>query len=216
VTGLKVQLRYRSELTFDEYVRAKGWLSASLDACPICLPGKCRLQRHGTYMRKVPGVAFVARFLCPTTGITIGMLPDFFASRMPGTLPDLEEAVARAEVAPSVEAAANEIRPADVHDAVTLPTAIRWVRLRLAIVHSLLATVRGLLPALLGRCQATVLSFREQLRTGCALVALREICERHLHRLPAPLGLVPPPAGVRLRGKRRPQSTGPDPPPAQA
>jgi len=211
-----VQLRYPTKLTFEEYVTARAWQDARLDACPICPAGQCRPEGHGTYMRKVPAVAYVARFRCLTTGTTIGMLPDFYASRMPGTLPDLEEAVARAEEAPSVEAAANELRPDDAEAAVTLPTAVRWVRLRLTMVRSTLATVRGLLPDLLECCLVTVRSFRERLGVGCALMALREICERHLHRLPAPLGLVPPPESGRLRWKRDQQSSGPDPPPAKA
>jgi hypothetical protein len=167
-------------------------------------------------MRKVPQVAWVARFLCPSTGTTIGMLPDFYASRMPGTLPDLEEAAARAQEATSVEAAAQELRPGDIEEAVTLPTAVRWVRVRLAIVRATLATVRGLLPSLFERCEVTVRSFRQCLGVECALMALREICERYLHQLPAPLGLVPPPGGLRLRGRRLPQSAGPDPPPGEA
>jgi len=211
-----VQLRYRTELTLEDYVRTQAWQKARLDTCPICPAGQCRPERHGTYLRKVPRAALVARFLCPSTGTTIGMLPDFYASRMPGTLPDLEEAAARAEVAPSVEAAAEELRPGDVEGAVTLPTAVRWVRLRLAIVRATLATVRGLLPGLFERCEVTVRSFRERLGVGSALMALREICEHYLHRLTPPLGLVPPPEGIRLRGKRLPQSTGPDPPPVEA
>jgi hypothetical protein len=212
----KVQLRYQTKLTFEDYVRAQAWLDASLDECPVCAPGKCRPEGHGTYMRKVPGVSFIARFRCTTTGATIGMLPDFFASRMPGTLPDLEEAVARTESSPSIEAAANELRPADVEDAVTLPTAIRWVRLRLLIVRATLATVKGLLPELFEGCAITVRAFRERLGVGCALMELRAICERHLHHLPPPLGLVPPPDLPDQRWKRYQQSSGPDPPPAKA
>ncbi len=214
--GPKVQLRYGTKLTLDDYVRTQGWQKARLETCPICPPGQCRPEPHGRYMRKVPRVAWVARFLCPSTGTTIGMLPDFYASRMPGTLPDLEEAAARAEAAPSVEAAADELRPGDVEEAVTLPTAVRWVRVRLVLVRATLTTVRGLLPALFERCEVTVRSFRERLGVQSVLMVLREICERYLHVLPPPLGLVPPPASRRLRGKRLPQSTGPDPPPVEA
>lgn len=213
--GPKVQLRYRTELTLDDYARTQAWQNARIEACPICPPGQCRPVPHGTYVRKVPRVALVARFLCPSTGATFGLLPDFYASRMPGTLPDLEEAAARAEAAPSVEAAAEQLRPGDIEEAVTLPTAVRWVRLRVAIVRATLATVRGLLPNLFERCAVTVRSFRERLGVGSALMALRAICERYLHRLPPPLGLVPPPEGIRQRGKRLPQSTGPDPPPVE-
>lgn len=214
--ALKVQLRYPTKLTFEEYVNARAWEQASLEACPVCPPGQCQPEGHGTYVRKVPVPAEVARFRCPVTGTTIGLLPDFYASRMPGTLPALEEAVAVAEQAPTVEAAATALRPADAVDAVTLPTAMRWVRLRLAIVRSTLATVRGLSPAWFEVCEITVRSFRAALGTSNVLVSLREICERHLHRLPAPLGLAPSPTRDLRRGRRGQQCPGPDPPASEA
>ena len=208
----KVQLRYPTELTFEEYVTTEGWRQASLEACPMCSPGQCRLERHGTYVRKIPTPARVTRFYCPDTGTTFGLLPDFYASRMPGTLPAMEEAVARAEEAPSVQAAANELRPADAEDAVTLPTAMRWVRLRLDVVHSTLATALGLMPALFDGCAITVRSFRAALGTSSVLVALRGICKCYLHKLLAPLGLSPPPVSRGRRRKHHQQSSGPDPP----
>jgi hypothetical protein len=207
-----VQLRYPTELTFAEYVKADAWQHARLESCPLCRPGQCRLARHGTYWRKVPAPARVARFYCPTTHTTIGLLPDFYASRLPGTLPVLEDAVAQAEEAPSVEAAANALRPAEAEDAVTLPTALRWVRRRLAIVRATLTTVRGLFPTLLESCSLTVRSFRAALGTASVLVALRGICARYLHTLPAPLGLRPPPAGTGRRGWPYQQRMGKDPP----
>jgi hypothetical protein len=207
-----VQLRYPTELTFEQYVKAEAWHQASLEACPLCPPGQCRPARYGSYLRKIPAPARVARFYCPRTGTIMGLLPDFYASRLPGTLPALEEAVARAEQAPSLEAAANEIRPGDVDDAVTLPTAMRWVRLRLGLVHSTLTTVRGLFPSLFERCQSTVRSFRAQLETTNVLVALRGICQRYLHALPAPLGLLAPSGRPRRARRRHQQSIGPDPP----
>lgn len=211
----RVQLRYASQLTFEAYVRARAWEQASLDVCPICPTGECRPERHGTYVRKFPEVARVARFYCPSSGATISMLPDFYASRMPGTLPEIEEVVVRTEEAASIEIAANEIRPGDVAEAVTLPVAIRWVRRRITAAHSALITVRGLLPALSEHCEATVRSFRVELATGNVLVALRRLCEAHLHVLPAPLGLVPPTVH-RRRCRRRQQSMGPDPPAERA
>ena len=216
MTGPKVQLRYPTELTFEEYVTAEAWRQARLETCPLCPAGQCRPGRHGTYLRKVPTPARVARFYCPETGTTIGLLPDFYASRMPGTLPALEEAVAHAEAAPSVEAAANALRPGDVDAAVTLPTAMRWVRLRLARVRATLATVRGLMPARFEPCPITVRAFRAALGVPSVLVALRGICARYLHMLPAPLGLRPPGAVRRRGGHRRQQSTGPDPPGREA
>jgi hypothetical protein len=131
---------------------------------------------------------------------------------LPGTLPALEDAVAQAEAAPSGEAAANALQPAEAEAAVTLPTALRWVRRRVAIVRATLTTVRGLFRTLLAPCQLTVRSFRAALGTASVLVALRGICARYLHTLPAPLGLRPPPAGARRRGWAYQQRMGKDPP----
>ena len=194
--GPKVQLRYPTELTFAEYVKAEAWQHARLESCPLCPPGQCRLARHGTYQRKVPAPARVARFYCPTTHTTIGLLPDFYASRLRGTLPALEEAVAQAEQAPSVEAAANALRPAEADDAVTLPTALRWVRRRLAMVRATLTTVRGLFPTLLARCQLTVRSFRDALDPQRAGGAARDLRPLPAHvarpaRIAAPAGRGP-------------------------
>lgn len=80
----------------------------------------------------------------------------------------------------------------------------------------MLATVRGLMPARFEQCQITVRAFRAALGTPNVLVALRGICARYLHTLPAPLGLRPPVAGGQRGGQRRQQSTGPDPPGREA
>ena len=211
----EVQLRYRTELTFEQYRRQQGWEAATLSRCPLCEAGAgCHFHRLGTYMRKVPEVAQVARYYCPESHTTIGLLPDFYASRMPGTLDMIEQAAAKAEASPSVEKAADALRPADAPDAVTLAAALVWLRLRVALVRALLATVKGLMPEVFGdEVSPRISAFRRRLGTLRVLVALRGICERHLHRLPAPLGLVPRPEMV-LRGRaRHAQSPGPDPPP---
>jgi hypothetical protein len=164
-------------------------------------------------MRKVPSVAYVARYCCRESRTTISLLPDFYASRMPGTLDMLEEAAAKAEVAESVEKAADELRPADAPDAVTLAAAVVWLRLRVAIVHALLMTVKGLMPAVFADdTPPRISAFRRRLGTLHVLVALREICEPYLHVLPAPLGLVPRYEQASARGGRHAQSPGPDPP----
>jgi hypothetical protein len=213
VVGLtRVQLRLETRLTFDEYVTQRGWESATLSACPLCEPGTCSLERLGTYMRKVPAVAYVARYYCAEQRTTFGLLPDFYASRMPGTLDALEEAAARAEASDSTEKAANELRPADAVDAVTLGAAVSWLRLRVTIVRATLATVTGLLPERFGGTSPRVRSFRERLDTLRVLVALREICERHLYALPGPLGLNPRRELEDAADRARPQSPGPDPP----
>lgn len=207
-----MQLRFETKLTFEQYVTERGWETATLSSCPLCEPGACGFHRHGTYMRKVPGVAYVARYYCPQQGTTIGLLPDFYASRMPGTLDAIEEAAALAESSPSIEKAANEVRRPDAADAVTLGVAVAWVRLRVRVVRTTLATVLGMFPERFAGLSPQVSAFRERLGTTRVLVALRGICARHLYALGSPLGLVPrrPPPGERKRAHQ--QSSGPDPP----
>jgi hypothetical protein len=209
----KAQLRFATTLTFEQYVTAEGWKQATLAACPLCKPGTCGFHRIAPYMRKVPAVAFVARYYCPEQHTTFGLLPDFYASRMPGTLDDIERVVATAETAASVEQAANTLRPAEERDAVTLSAAVAWVRRRIALVRRMFVTVTGLLPGLFAGVPLSVRAFRERLGTSRVLVTLRESCERYLHVLPRPLGLNPraQPALAGVRGYR--QSPGPDPPP---
>jgi len=208
----RVQLRWETRLTFEQYVTQRGWESATLSACPLCDPGTCSFERLGTYMRKVPAVAYVARYYCPEQRTTFGLLPDFYASRMPGTLDALEEAAAKAEASDSMEKAADELRPADAVDAVTLGAAVSWLRLRVMIVRATLARVLGLMPDRFGGTSPRVRSFRKRLDTLRVMVALREICKRHLYALPAPLGLNPRREPDDDVGRAHPQSPGPDPP----
>jgi hypothetical protein len=208
----EVQLRFETELTFEQYATGRGWERATLPRCPFHPAGGCGLSGHGTYMRKVPSMAWVARWYCPQAHATIGLLPDFYASRMPGTLDALEETVARVEKIETIEKAADELRPADAPDAVTLPTAVRWVRLRLELVKAVLIAVLGLFPERFAPGPPTIRHFRDRLGTDRALVVLRGIAEAHLHVLPMPLGLIPPP-GVWGGGPFQ-QSTGSDPPSA--
>lgn len=209
-----MQLRFETELTFEQYATGRGWEQATLPTCPFHPGGGCGLSGHGTYMRKVPRVAWVARWYCPQAHATIGLLPDFYASRLPGTLDALEETVARVEAAVPVEKVAEDVRPAEAPDAVTLPTAVRWVRLRLELVRAVLVAVLGLFPDRFAPGPPTIRHFRDRLGTDQALVALRVIAEAKLHVLPMPLGLVPPPANRGVVPFQ--QSPGSDPPPTPA
>jgi hypothetical protein len=164
-------------------------------------------------MRKVPAVAFVARYYCPEQHTTFGLLPDFYASRMPGTLDDIERAVETAEKVAGIERAAEQLRPAEALDAVTLGAAVAWLRRRLAMISALLVTVAGLFPGLFAGVGLSLCAWRERLGTSRVLVGLRGICARHLHALPPPLGLNPRAPAVAALGRRRQQSIGPDPPP---
>jgi hypothetical protein len=163
-------------------------------------------------MRKVPAVAYVTRYWCPEQHTTFGLLPDFYASRMPGTLDMIEEVAAKAETASSMEKAADEMRPADAPDAVTLGAALVWLRLRVLIARAILTTAKGLLPERFGDLPPRVSAFRRRLGTMRVLVALRGICERYLHTLAPPLGLVPRPEQVLERRRSHAQPPGPDPP----
>jgi hypothetical protein len=196
-------------LTFEGYVTGEGWTTATLSCCPDCAGP---VTSHGTYLRKLPRPARIARFRCEPCRMTISLLPDFYASRTPGLLEEIEDAVAVAESARSVEDAAERIRPADDADAVTLGAAVKWLTRRIVAVHRLLATIIGLLPWRFEGCEPTVASFRERLSTTRVLVELREICERYLGVLAAPLGLVGRPRARSRVDWQRQQSTGPDPP----
>jgi hypothetical protein len=162
-------------------------------------------------MRKIPAVAFVARYYCPEQHTTFGLLPDFYASRMPGTLDDLEQAAATAEGARSVEDAAEQLRPADCPDAITLGAAVAWLRRRLVLVRALLVTVIGLWPDRFAGLALLLRAWRERLGTSRVLVALREICAQHLYALPRPLGLNPRMPVAPPRCRERQQSTDTDP-----
>jgi hypothetical protein len=188
-----------STLTFDEYVRARAWEQATLAVCPLCPPGSCHLQRLGTYMRKIPAVAFVTRYYCPEQHTTFGLLPDFYASRVPGTLDDIEDAAAKAEEVASAEQAAEQVRPAAAPDAVMLAVAVAWMRRRMAWVRALLLTVASMLPDLMPGVGGSIRAARACLGTSRVLVALRGICAPRLYTLPRPLGLNPRAGGPAAR-----------------
>jgi hypothetical protein len=208
-----VQIRLESTLTFEEYVTSRGWEQATLAACPLCPVGACHLERLGTYMRKIPAVGFVARYYCPEQHTTFGLLPDFYASRVPGTLDEIEHAAVRVEASAGLEQAAEELRPGDDPCAVTLGAAVAWVRLRVAWVRALLITVAGLFPDLFAGVRPSVRAFRERLCTSRVLVALRGICAPYLYVLPRPLGLNPRTGWSVACEDERPQPIGSDGPP---
>jgi len=128
------------------------------------------------------------------------------SARLEGSLDEAEQVVVRVEESPSVEAAAQRLRP-DLE----VKGAIRWVRRRLAGVRDSLLILLTLLPGSLGT-EARLVEVRRILATERALVALREIGSAHLHVLPRPLGFRP--GGVRTskREKRLQHKTGADPP----
>src|SRR5205814_687563 len=108
-----------------QYVTARGWEQATLEACPLCEPGQWDLQRLARYMRKVAAVAFVAGYYCPEQQTTFGLLPDVYARRMAGPLDGLGQGGERGGVRAGPPAPPS--RPASFHRA--RPTAARSVAL---------------------------------------------------------------------------------------
>jgi hypothetical protein len=136
------------------------------------------------------------------------LLPDHLAARFPGTLSQIEQVVATVEQAPSLEAAADRLRGDDI----TLTSAVRWVRRRVAPVRRLLTTVVGLLPQWLQGCVPQISAVRSRLACDEALMLLRALAAVQLQSLARPLGFLPP---QLLAGEHQPavqHHMGPDPP----
>jgi hypothetical protein len=203
-----VQLRFSSGLSSADYVTGEGWRLATLACCPVHPRGGCGFARHGTYARVSPPGTLIARFYCPTGHCTFSLLPDHLAARLPGTLSDIEQVVAAVEQAPSLETAADRLR----RDNISLPSAVRWTRRRVRLVHTLLAILVSVLPQLLLGCAPMLHAVRARLGCEQVLVQLRETAQLHLHALPRPLGFRPPSAGGSERKCACQQHTGPDPP----
>jgi hypothetical protein len=160
--------------------------------CPRHLSGGCGFARHG-------------RYYCPTAHETFSLLPDCLAGRFPG---DLERVVAHVEAAPSIEAAADVVRPDTV-----LPSAVRWVRRRLTLVRATCLAVVTLLPDLF-RGDAHLAAVRAALETDHALVLLRARAATLLAALPRPLGFGRHVPVRSARPPRRQHRMGADPEPA--
>jgi hypothetical protein len=143
--------------------------------------------------------------------VTISLLPDFLASRLSGTLAEVEQVVSAAEVAPSQEAAVEEVRPAFATNAVTLPSALRWLRRRLVAVRAALVAAVTLVPAL-AECPPTLGAVRARLGVSETLVALRSVAASHLVALAAPVGFRARARARRAAAEPTPHEAGPDPP----
>jgi hypothetical protein len=147
----------------------------------------------------------VARYRCPEARVTFSLLPDFLASRLSGTLDDVERVVCAVEGARSVEAAADMLRP-DIE----LPGAVRWVRRRLSPIRAALVVIATLMPGTLPST-LNLRAVRAHLDTEHALMDLRALADKHLVGIRWPLGLRPPESGGGPRGGRRQHETGTDP-----
>lgn len=208
----QVQLPLQLSLSGEEYVSQKAWQRATLECCPLHGTADW-LWANGTYERATPPGARVARFWCERCRVSFSLLPDCLAARLPGTLGEVECAVAACEPdasgnpAPTQENVAAALRPES-----TLTAALRWLRRRLLPVRAALAAVRGLEPQRFAGCSPCLLDFRRVLNTDCVLVRLREIAEPRLASLPHPLGFTHR-RFVRSTARcRSPHNLGTDPP----
>ncbi len=207
-----MQILYETGLTGEEYVRAEAWRFATLERCPNHPDGGCSVAKHGTYERKIPRGAKIARWYCPESHTSIGALPDCLSARLPGTLDELETVVAHAERSQSLTATAKALR----RDAVELAGAIRWVRHRIRLLRRLLTCVAKLLPERFALGIAGLASLRAHLGTRRALVALRRLLAPHLSALPTPLGFRRDPGRASEKRSGFQHSLGHDPPPSGA
>lgn len=203
-----VQLRLPTGHTSEEYVSHQGWRDASLQRCPRHPEGGCGFRRHGTYVRKSPYGAQVARWYCHKAHQTFSLLPDCLSARWPGTLAEVEQAVMTVEQSASVQGAADRLRP-DIE----LPGAIRWTRRRVRAVYEVLTTLRGLFPERFESVSISLGAFAGAVGEQPVLPALRAMAGAYIQHLPTPLGFHHRTGGGGERTEPMQQSMGPDPPP---
>ena len=203
-----MQFRYPTNLTPAEYVRTEAWKFIMVDRCPIHPDLNCRIARHGTYPRKVPEGAKFLRILCLSENITFSLLPDCFASRLPGTLADIEKVVlmfethaGNSECELTPETAGKILSSPDLNtlaeksgiDERLFERAadFRWLKRRVEYVIAVLSAVAGMFPDTFGNCRQTLTAFRTVLGRGPVLMRLRALAESRIHEIPGPVGLNP-------------------------
>lgn len=204
-----MQLRHATTLTSGAYVSQQAWRTATLERCPLHPAGGCGLAKHTSYGRVEPPGMRVARYRCPTSRTTFSLLPDCLASRLSSTMAEVEQVVIAAEAAPSLEPAAERLRPD-----IGTQGGLRWIRRRLGPVRVALLALATLLPGALGSTGVPTLTAVRTALGGAspALVRLRELGASQLRSLPPPLGLGPRTRARRSRRHRFQHEAGPDPP----
>jgi hypothetical protein len=202
-----MQMRYATDLSAEQYVLTEAWKKAKLDSCPSHPKGGCGFGKNGTYSRKYPQGAKVARWYCAKGHQTFSLLPDCLASRLSGSLNEVESVIWEVEKSSSQERAADKIR-VDIE----LPGALRWIRRRLKPVQSSLAMLIELMPCLFWQCLPTICSFRAVLWVEPVLVELRSCADLYLHLLPPPVGFGPRIDPKKFKKNHFQHKTGTDPP----
>ena len=181
-----MQIPLHTTSSAEDYAATQEWRDVRLERCPLHPLGGCAFARHGSYARVAPNAMRIARWYCPQGHRTFSLLPDFLAARMPGLLSAVEQAVATAESSRSLQVAADQLRS----DAVTLPSAMRWLRRRVRAIHEALKSTCGLLPELSNSDRPSVLALRVHLGEDQVLLWLRRtLAANALVTINAPLGL---------------------------
>jgi len=183
-----VQLFWNCPLSDERYVSERAWESAILDNCPFHPEGGCGVERLGSYARVAPAGVRVPRWWCPRQRASVSLLPSFLAARLSGTLAEVEDVVAEVESAGGISAAVDTVHPPDADGAISLTSALRWIRRRVAAVRAALLAILTLMPERFVGLQPTLAAFREALGAERVLVELRANVARHLGALPVPLG----------------------------
>lgn len=191
-----MQIPYRTQSSVEAYIAGREWREARLPACPLHPCGGCSFARHGSYARATPQGLRIARWYCPQGHQTFSLLPDFLAARLPGLLTAIEDTVAAAMSARSMQAAADALRGVEV----SLPGALRWLRRRVRAVHEAFDAVARLAAQMSIVTLASCSLLRSDLGPRQVLLGLRRsLSPQFLHELPAPLGFRPLRGFGRLR-----------------
>ena len=139
--------------------------------------------------------------------MSFSLLPDCLASRLSGSLIEVEDVLTEVENSPGQEAAVDNIR-VDI----LLPGALRWIRRRIFLVTASLSMLIELLPKLFADCHPSILSFQSVLNVDYVLSELRQVASSYLPVLPPPLGFGPRPETKKLKKSHFQHKTGTDPP----
>ena len=180
-----MQIRYKTNVSSaHEYNVQKLCEKAELKQCPIHPEGGCGIRRHGSYKRLIPIECKIPCWYCRTAHTLISMLPDFLASRLPGTLKDVEEVVLEVKKHPTLVSAAETIRPD-----IGLQGALRWLTRRLNYVDSILNVAAGILSPVGFK---DLPQLQKLFNVDYILPHLREKLNDHLYKITHILGLISP------------------------
>ena len=202
-----MQIRYATNLSAEQYVQQQAWHAATLNQCPLHPHGGCRFCKNGSYRRKFPDGTKIARWYCADGHMSFSLLPDCLASRLSGSLMQVEDILTEVENSSSQEAAADSIRMD-----ILLPGALRWMRRRIFLVKASLSMLIELLPWLFADCNPSILSFQSVLSVDYVLPELRTVASSYLPILPPPLGFGPRPETKKSKKSHFQHKTGTDPP----